>query len=274
MLKAGAQTPGGRTKRNTKKAKEQNVKDWFIPFTVIHGDYMPHKQELHLPVPDKTALWALYRAQRPGDAEVGSRYFTKVVTEIMGKYVKIPKNKMFTKCRRCTTLKAKAKAAKTKERRMQYEEKLEKHMAWAKREKAKYYKHREKAFREPLKYMSVILDGMDQKKSQVLRLVRETAKTAAAVKLNMAVIGGLSHGHTPKATAFCLPPVYPKDSSLTCHLLSLMIREAYKRNKSLPPVLYVQLDNTTRENKNSTVLAFCRQLVDNGWFRKVINHTL
>ena len=37
----------------------------------------------------------------------------------------------------------------------------------------------------------------------------------------------------------------------------------------LPPVLYVQLDNTARENKNSTVFGYLSMLVERGIFKKI-----
>ena len=37
----------------------------------------------------------------------------------------------------------------------------------------------------------------------------------------------------------------------------------------LPPVLYVQLDNTARENKNSTVFGYLSMLVEKGIFKKI-----
>ena len=37
----------------------------------------------------------------------------------------------------------------------------------------------------------------------------------------------------------------------------------------LPPVPYIQLDNTTRENKNSTVFKYLSMLAEQGVFKKV-----
>ena len=37
----------------------------------------------------------------------------------------------------------------------------------------------------------------------------------------------------------------------------------------LPPVLYVQLDNTARGNKNSTVFGYLSMLVEKGIFKKI-----
>jgi len=41
-----------------------------------------------------------------------------------------------------------------------------------------------------------------------------------------------------------------------------------KREK-LPPVLYLQLDNTARENKNKFLMAFLTYLAQTGVFREV-----
>lgn len=38
---------------------------------------------------------------------------------------------------------------------------------------------------------------------------------------------------------------------------------------SLPPVLYVQLDNTSKENKNASVFGYLSMLVHKGLFKKV-----
>ena len=46
----------------------------------------------------------------------------------------------------------------------------------------------------------------------------------------------------------------------------------YKRDQ-LPPLLYLQLDNTASDNKNHHVLEFCSFLVENGYFEEVLIST-
>lgn len=41
------------------------------------------------------------------------------------------------------------------------------------------------------------------------------------------------------------------------------------KRERLPPVLYLQLDNTARENKNKYVMAFLAYLVQAGVFKEV-----
>ncbi len=85
-------------------------------------------------------------------------------------------------------------------------------------------------------------------------------------KLNVGVIGVLSHGHEPRATAYLVPSEYPKDSSFTMHVVVKTILQQLETNGFIPPIFYLQLDNTVRENKNKTMMAFMALLVEQGIF--------
>jgi hypothetical protein len=75
------------------------------------------------------------------------------------------------------------------------------------------------------------------------------------------------HGHEPEYTAYLKDPQFPKDSNSTIHV----IRDSIRRHVGpLPPVLFLQLDNATSENKNRYVAAFLAQLVQDGVFKKII----
>jgi hypothetical protein len=53
------------------------------------------------------------------------------------------------------------------------------------------------------------------------------------------------------------------------HVVVKTILAVLEKNGFLPPVFYLQLDNTGRENKNKTMLALMALLVENGIFDKV-----
>ena len=58
---------------------------------------------------------------------------------------------------------------------------------------------------------------------------------------------------------------WPHDSNLTINiLLDILMRQEF-----LPPALYLQLDNTARENKNQYVLSFLSYLVEMKIFSEV-----
>ncbi len=65
---------------------------------------------------------------------------------------------------------------------------------------------------------------------------------------------------------FLTYPNVHNDPNLT---ITIMHRVLQSWNGPLPPVLYVQLDNTSRENKNSSVFGYLSMLVQNGIFKKI-----
>jgi hypothetical protein len=60
-----------------------------------------------------------------------------------------------------------------------------------------------------------------------------------------------------------------KDGNLLPTILLDYISRVKAERGSLPPVLYLQLDNTARENKNKFVMTFLALLVERGVFEKI-----
>lgn len=135
-------------------------------------------------------------------------------------------------------------------------------------------------------YVSIIIDGMDQSKTALPHIPSNPKSIAGQYLLPTHLTGVHAHGrHT-----FVLLDwgQYPHDSNLTITALLKIIVECKVCVVSLityctvdlsflviymqdciPPTLYIQLDNTCRENKNKYVLTFAAMLVDAGIFRKV-----
>lgn len=271
-------TDDGVTDVNVKKRKKQpraktdDIENWFTYYIKWHGDYMPHLDEIHLPSTTKMLLYRQYvrYMEGLGLSKAKNSHFYDVITNMCGDYIKIRKTSDFTKCGRCTFLTEKANKGR-KVNRTRYRIKLDKHHHAHSLDRAKYMKHISKCKRWPLRYMQLSIDGMDQHKCTLPRLQRATQKSGGLETVPISVIGAISHGHEPKATAFILPGDYPKDSSLTCHIIARSLKRIQEKNGKLPPCLYLQLDNTYRENKNTTVFAFCRWLVRMRIFKKVIH---
>lgn len=138
-------------------------------------------------------------------------------------------------------------------------------------ERKKYHRHREKSRSEPDKYGTIIIDGMDQAKTNLPHLIRESKSSSGLWNLRTHVTGSLFHTKSPHgklAFSFIDLIQWPHDSNLTITILVKVLLERIKV-APLPETLYIQLDNTCRENKNKYVLAFCAYLVDKKIFKKV-----
>lgn len=138
-------------------------------------------------------------------------------------------------------------------------------------ERKKYHHHREKARSSPTKCVTIIIDGMDQAKTN-LPNTKIIAKSSSALwRLRTHVTGILVHTKAPYGKfAFGYVDLlqWPHDSNLTITLLMNAILD-FQKNHPLPSTLYLQMDNTARENKNKYVLGFCAALVELQIFHKV-----
>ena len=138
-------------------------------------------------------------------------------------------------------------------------------------ERKKYHRHREKSRADPDKYGTVIIDGMDQAKTNLPHTRKLSKSTSGLWRLRTHVTGSLFHTQSPHgklAFSFIDLLQWPHDSNLTITILVKVLLERVK-TAPLPERLYIQLDNTSRENKNKYVLAFCAYLVEKKIFKKV-----
>ena len=140
------------------------------------------------------------------------------------------------------------------------------------RERKKYQSHREKSCSTPHKSCTIIIDGMDQSKTNIPYTKVITKSASNLWKLRTHVTGILLHtkcAYGKLAFAFVDLLQYPHDSNLTVTLLMKTLHHFADMYSRLPETLYLQMDNTCRENKNKYVFGFCSILVELKIFKKV-----
>ena len=250
------------------------IQAWNTNFIKFNSEFMPHVCKVHINVASKCEIWRRYQRhmvwRSDDDAMPTERHFMSVLKGLMGTAVVIPKVKRFTKCTACTSFDDRIHKSNNPQEVKEIRTQKELHIVMQEDERIKYYHHRSKSRTNPKDSICMIMDGMDQNKTAILNLKRNTSATANFTPVKMAVISILCHSHSPYCQTFTFPAQsFPKDSSLTCELLSRAIKMIKKTMGYLPPTLYLQLDNTGRENKNTTVLNFLASLIARGVFKKV-----
>lgn len=137
-------------------------------------------------------------------------------------------------------------------------------------ERSKYQHHREKSRSQPHKYLTIIIDGMDQNKTNLPNLFPTPKAVQAVYRLQTHCTCVLAHTRCPKgkrAYAFYDICQWPQDTNLTIHALVHVLLDFCE---NMPEVLYLQLDNAGNQNKNRYLLGFCAYLLEKRIFRKVI----
>lgn len=103
----------------------------------------------------------------------------------------------------------------------------------------------------PEKYMCLIIDGMDQNKTNLPCLRKAAKSTSNLFRVRTHLTGVLDHTRTDygkKVYVFLDILQWPHDSNLTTSIIHQVLFQHMKSNAGiLPSVLYVQMDNTSRE---------------------------
>ncbi|XP_053381351.1 uncharacterized protein LOC123565970 [Mercenaria mercenaria] len=156
------------------------------------------------------------------------------------------------------------------ETRTRFRQLKEEHNERQMMERKYYYGKREASRKNPASFLSLIVDGMDQSKTNLPHFTGRKPKSInGADLLKTHITGVINHGHGGFHTYVDVNE-YPHDPNLTINIiLKTLKRTAQMHENTLPPVCYIQADNCARENKNRYVLAFCELLVAEKIFNEV-----
>ena len=171
-------------------------------------------------------------------------------------------------CDVCSELKALIRNARDPTERCRYACLLVEHRDSQQQDRQIYYKVRELA-RQGL-ILTIMQDGSDQERYRVCRVCRMTKEVESSGPVpRLKLVGSLVHG-----VCGCFHVIeddVPKNAQTTVELLMSSIEEARRilnsSQKPLPGEIWLQLDNTSAENKNQTVFAMVAGLVAKGVFQ-------
>ncbi|XP_030834677.1 uncharacterized protein LOC115921382 [Strongylocentrotus purpuratus] len=246
--------------------------NWIEEYCSKRGDCMPHKDEIRLPNGlTKRDIYHQYLTETSDTMEptIGQSTFYQLWRDFFN-HVRISKSGQFSKCQKCVVLRKKMDEAKTKTRKEKIKKAMIEHNNRQMFERQLYYKKRTASKRNKTKYLSVILDGMDQNKTNIPNFTGDKAKGINDLDLlKTHVTGVLLHGQQESLT-FVDICEHKHDSNMTINVLLKTLAHVSKgHTKPLPPILFLQADNCWRENKNKYVMALLEMLVGKKIFHEV-----
>jgi hypothetical protein len=209
------------------------------------------------------------------------RSFCRVVNEEFP-YLLISKHKRFTKCTACSRLdsilQGSNREASSAEKEKARDEKILHHEVIGK-ERQTYYDHHIQAHYHDGVW-SIIIDKMDQKKTDQPSLARDTKETEMAARIKVCITGVLIHGQQGGSTnkggvervAYWYLDEFMKDCNIVIHTLNSAIRKMQIDESKIrveDRILYVQLDNASSENKNKYLFGYLGYLVEIGLLGEV-----
>lgn len=235
---------------------------------------MPDKNEQILPAFQKNSVYDLYVQTFDELDEHGNRrrpatksYFLRVWSRYVPT-VKVRKTQRFTKCSECEFLRDQLQACGLNESRaLPLRQRQKEHYNVIEAERREYRKKSEQSEREPNLYCSLIIDGADQSAFGLPHFTVST-KGDKGEKIKVKLIGALEHGKARKLSLFLMTDEFETGGNHIIETIHRVLQEKHS-SQPLPPVLYMQLDNCWRENKNRYVLGYLESLVRLGVFKEV-----
>ena len=242
---------------------------WMQNYFRMHCEVMPTTGRLHLPDNyTRDELYQIYKDEMDSQVEryVSYSQFTRL-WKMKFDNVLIPRKVRMGVCAICANLKSMIKGAKSDDVKKDcYRRSLTEHRDSQAKERMKAMHHRNKSLKFPGRYMCLMIDGMDQKKTCLPHFARLPKDIGEECLVQMHLVGCLSYHEVVKPWIYLTYPNVHNDPNLTITIIHRVLQSWVG---PLPPTLYVQLDNTARENKNSSVFGYLSMLVHNGLFKKV-----
>ena len=148
------------------------------------------------------------------------------------KHVTLSKTSEFSKCSTCSRIKAQLGSTKDQEERENLMEERRFHMLQQQSCRNVYYTWRTYSQMQPQKYLCIIHDKMDQKKTAIPRLRVKSKEYDSAYQLQVSLTGMITHGHGQGHYGhFSLNGLWPSDPNFTIGSLALCFQNLERIEK-------------------------------------------
>ena len=168
----------------------------------------------------------------------------------------------FAKCDACAKHRQAMAATKDPEEMSRLNALHREHLERVKRERLSYVMRQRLSIMNPTRYLSLIIDGADSSSMQLPHLAERSHISDACPKIKMHVLGCIAHGRD--TYAYTCPPHIAQGHNITIQVLHRVLHDIKTKEGAIPPILHLQLDNTTKQNKGRFLMAYLAYLVQQG----------
>ena len=248
--------------------EREKIASWLAAYAAVYGNAMPNSKFIEIAGGSRKLIFSKYLIDKFGGVEPqpvpDSSWFCKVWTELCG-HIVIPKVQKFAKCGKCHSFKLALHKHMLWSQRVAIIADFSKHLTIQEKQRAVYLHRSNLSKTYPDQYLCLTMDGMTQT-ACLTPSFREPVHNIEEKSLQRRVIGVMMHGHKPARPCFYLDERFSHDADTTT---TVLLHAIAAHEGPLPPVLFLQIDNTASENKNKIFLAIAATLQRLGLFKEV-----
>jgi hypothetical protein len=173
--------------------------------------------------------------------------------------VKLRKHMPFAKCDVCVKNEESRSMPMTDRKRREHLKFYAAHLNFVRREREAYYHNCKLARQDPEHFLSIILDAADASDYAMPHTKTRTHASSACHKIKMHLMGGLVHGRD--TYLWTVPPHIAQGHNISIQALHQILVDVKKKEGKLPKCLFLQLDNTTKQNKGEGLFGYLAVLL-------------
>ena len=243
-------------------SKRESIVTFLQRIAEDTANQMPDCSEQHLPFFTKCEVYKLFTSEHERlHAGLPPRmdYFYHVWKKTCPN-IKVRKVARFSKCVTCEQIRNAQQMGLMKgEDISKFKQLKSEHLLHIGRERVQYKMKRERAILHPNKFLSIIIDGADQTAFGLPHFVVNT-KESRGHALKVKMVGLIEHCRPNKLHLFTMTEEHETGANHIVETLHryLTMRKAFS---TIPRILYLQLDNCSRENKNRYLLGYVECLL-------------
>jgi hypothetical protein len=182
-------------------------------------------------------------------------------------HVQIPKTSRFSKCSVCWEFTSTLEKVVSNTMKDRLKKIYQRHHELQRQERDAYEDVKLDARNRPDKFLSIVVDGMDQNTTMVPKM-RQTVKNIEGRYVKTHLCGILVHGWGLCCDLW-IDGHHRHDSNQVVTSIMRVLNAVHNARGTLPPILCIQADNCARENKNKFLFGLCATLVGLGYFEEV-----
>jgi hypothetical protein len=249
--------------------KANIIKQWLTDLAKWY-QVSPTSADQFLPFYRKHVVWNLFlgeQATKRPKHSWSSKYFYMVWRTECEK-IKVRAWLKFAKCDECIDIRKQRKATKQGACLKKIREQESAHIKFVKAERQSYYKRRLRAIEDPSQYLSMVIDGADQQAYALPYHHVQTHSSQKAIRVPIHMYGVMVHGIG--TWAYVYHDSVRQGNNVTCDVLFRTLEAIEAAGRTLPDTLYLQLDNTVKQNKSKYLMSYLAWLVDTGVFKRIV----
>lgn len=254
---------------NATQPRLQKMMAWLRLHGGFYGDYMPHEMVIEVPEYTVKELYFTYTASMSLAGEqpvcIGTLY-KAMRRDDCGMRLRL--RRTFKTCTECDRINNAIKSTCEPSLRNALGEEKAAHIKFQSEERMVYAEHKMMAVQYPDRILVIVMDDMDQAKTNLPQSDRPTTEKQDCPKLRVHVTGIRVHGEPQYTKLFTWYDHFPSDANVPIEVLLRTLSTIKADRGELPPTLYLQLDNC-RVNKNRWVITLLAVLVEADIFERV-----